>query len=357
MIFWKALLVAASLSTSVTIPHFPTNVSTSRLIAQAKQPSIAPLRTLSGHSGIIRAIAVSTNGVSTNGQILISGGDTSMINLWDFPAGNITASFTGHTGNVTAVAISPDNKTVVSTSEDKTIKLWDIKSQELRRTLTGHLGAVRTVVISPDGKIVASGGDDGTIKLWDLQTGKLIRTIVSERKNYQAINSFAISRDGKLLVSGNGSGKIKLWNLQTRKLVRTLPGHGDAVLSVAISPDGRTIASSSSDNSYLTIPSGDTANIKLWNAKTGKLLRSFSANIADIRAIAISPNGQMFATGGGYSKEVNLWDLKTAKLLNTFTGHKGGIYGIAFSPDGKTVISGSADGTIKVWHAGAKSTP
>lgn len=342
---WKALLVAVSLSAIATIASLPTSVSTNnQVIAQAKQPSSNLLRTLSGHGGIIRAIAI-----STNGQTLVSGGDDRTINLWDFPAGNITASFTGHSDGVTAVAISPDGKTVVSSSADRTIKLWDTKTQDLRRTLTGHLGVVRTVAISPNG-IIASGSDDGTIKLWDLQTGKLIGSITSERKNYQAINYLTISRDGKILASGNGSGKIKLWNLQTRKLIRTLSGHGGEVWSVAISPDGQTIATSSTDYSYLTIPGGDTANIKLWNVKTGKLIRSFSGHFADVRAIAISPNGQIFATGGGYSQDVKLWNLKTGKLLNTLAGHKGGIYSLTFSPDGKTVISGSADSTIKVWQ-------
>lgn len=224
-----------------------------------------------------------------------------------------------------------------------------------RRTLTGHLEAVRTVAISPNGKLIASGSDDGTIRLWDLQTGKLIRPIISERKSsYLGINAFTISPDNKILVSGNVNGKIMLWNLQTGKLIRTLAGHGTSVLSVAISPNGQTIASTSTDDSYQTIPAGDTNNIKLWNVKTGKLLRSFSGHFADVRAIAISPNGELFATGGGFSREVKLWDIKTGKLLNTFTGHKGGVYGLTFSPDGKTIISGSADSTIRVWQISTK---
>lgn len=182
-----------------------------------------------------------------------------------------------------------------------------------------------------------------------MKSGQLIRTLAHSKK-YGGVRSLAISPDGTIPVSGNYDGTIDLWNLPTQKLIRTLSGHGAQTLALAISPNAQILVSTSTDNSYLTIPAGDTENIKLWDLKTGKLLRYFSGHLTDVRAVAISPDGQIFATGGGFDQTIKLWNLKTGKLLNSLTGHKGGIYSLAFSPNGQNLLSSSGDSTIKIWR-------
>lgn len=69
-----------------------------------------------------------------------------------------------------------------------------------------------------------------------------------------------------------------------------------------------------------------------------------------INAVAISPNGQIVASGGDHDKQIKLWNLNTGELLQSLGGHSRGVTSVVFSPDGQTLISGSYDKTIKIWR-------
>jgi WD40 repeat protein len=336
------VLTALTLTASAIITTIHFYPATSQ-VPNTKQISQA-VRTLSGHTAPIRAIAF-------QGEILASGGDDKTIKLWNLKTGELLYTLTGHSDAINKIAIAPDGQTVVSGSSDKTIKLWNVKTGQLIKTLTGHSAAVTSVVITPDG-IIASAGQDKTIKLWNLNG--LQRTLKAEAF------SLTISRDGKTLFSGGEQGKIKLWNFRTGKLLRTLilPRPKDStvdffrtskVLSLAISPDGQTLVNGAYNDSHLTLPPADSQNVKVWNLKTGKVLHSLFVGFGSVDTVAFSPDGQTFATGG-LTHEIQLWNLKTGKLVNKLSGHAGGVYGLAFSPDGKIIVSGSGDKSIKIWQ-------
>ncbi|MEH1859123.1 MAG: serine/threonine-protein kinase [Nostoc sp.] len=295
-------------------------------------------------------------------------------------------TLTGHSGSVNSVVISPDGNTLASGSGDNTIKLWNLATGKQIRTLPseryanrGHFNSVYSVAISPDGNTLASGSGDNTIKLWNLVTGEQIRTLSFRSPTLPGstkgtklggfgyrVNSVAISPDGKTIASDSEDGTIKLWNLETGKEIHTFKGHFGSVLSVAISPDGKTLASGSEDGT-----------IKLWNLETGKEIRtitahfnsvnSFAISLAIIRrpdeipvgipgqsevnkvnSVAFSPDGKTLASGSN-DKTIKLWNLATEKKIRTLTGHSDSVRSVAFSPDGKTLASSSGDKTIKLW--------
>jgi WD40 repeat protein len=176
------------------------------------------------------------------------------------------ATLKGHTGFVYSVAYSPDGKTLASGSYDKSIKLWDVATGRELATLKGNTDAVCSVAYSPNGKTLAAGsgdltgrlwsGDhDGMVKLSDVATGRELATL---KGNTDAVFSVAYSPDGKTLASGSWDDTtIKLWDVETCKERATLKGHTEIVNSFAYSPDGKTLASGSWDST-----------VKLWSVAT-----------------------------------------------------------------------------------------
>jgi RNA polymerase sigma factor (sigma-70 family) len=154
--------------------------------------------------------------------------------------------------------------------------------------------------------------------------------------------SIALSPDGKLLASAGLSSAIRLWDVSTRKEVRQLVGHRGWVWCVAFSPDGKTLASASGDNS-----------VRLWDPATGKELFRFGqheAGVADggVLCLAFSLDGKVLGSGGS-SGVLHLWDAATGKSLRTLEGHTDWIEAVAFAPDGKTAATGSRDKKVRLW--------
>ncbi|MBW4575069.1 MAG: serine/threonine protein kinase [Aphanothece sp. CMT-3BRIN-NPC111] len=225
------------------------------------------------------------------------------------------------------------------------------QSWQCVNTFTGHTWDVFTVAISPDSQTIASGATDHQIKIWDLHTGKLryTRTHSILGQHSGDVYSIAFSPSGETLVSaGWGSSSrhqsnttqktIQLWHLSTMEVLRTFSGHLGSVRSVAISPDGQILASGGGDKT-----------IKLWNLHTGELLNTLSEHSKWVSSVAISPDGQILASGGG-DKTIKLWNLHTGELLNTLSEHSESVNSVTISPDGQILASGSGDKTIKLWN-------
>ena len=163
------------------------------------------------------------------------------------------------------------------------------------------------------------------------------------------INSVAFSPDGKLLASGSRDKTVKLWEAATGRELRTLTGHLDEVTSVAFSPDGRLLASGSGGPINAILAGSFDFTIRLWDVATGQELRVLSGNLSHINSVAFSPDGKLLASGSG-DKIVKLWDVATGHELRVLTGHLNRVNSVAFSPDGKLLASGSVDKTVKLWE-------
>jgi len=162
----------------------------------------------------------------------------------------------------------------------------------------GHAGKVRAVAFSPDGKTLASGGSDRMMKLWDTQTGELKRTLIG---HVAAVDTIFFSRDGKTLASdgsgkgvgcgtGDGSpGETILWNTESWAVKRRLGNSQFKFFSMAVSPNIRTIAFSSSDYSTVT---------EILDAATGKLKWKLDGIGG---RLALSPDGRTIAIGEAHA--------------------------------------------------------
>ena len=125
-----------------------------------------------------------------------------------------------------------------------------------------------------------------------------------------------------------------LWR-QMHPEKQTLNGHASPVRSVAFSPDGRTLATGSDDNT-----------VKLWDIANGKELRTLEGHADVVSSVAFSPDGRTLATGS-YDRTVKLWDIANGKELRTLEGHASPVWSVAFSPDGRTLVSGGGGERVK----------
>ena len=154
------------------------------------------------------------------------------------------------------------------------------------------------------------------------------------------VASIALSPDGSTIASGSFDKTVKLWQLSTGKLMHTLTKHAKQVRCVNFSPDGSTIASGSFDKT-----------VKLWQLSTGKLRNSFSGHSDEVWSVVISPNRKTLVSGSR-DKTIKVWDLSTGHSLPTHLGHSDVVSSLAISPNGQLLASSSFDKTIKIWHLG-----
>ncbi len=161
--------------------------------------------------------------------------------------------------------------------------------------------------------------------------------LVVQTGHSQTVETVAFSQDGKLLASGSGDGAIKLWDVKSGVMLRSLLGYADTVYSIAFSPDGTKLASANGN-----------ATVKIWDIQSGKELRSLTGHTLFVWAIAFSPDGKTLASGSGDST-IKLWDAESGKEIRTISGHTDLVGSVAFSPDGSVLASGSDDKTIKLW--------
>ncbi|MFF8432219.1 hypothetical protein ACF07Y_45245 [Streptomyces sp. NPDC016566] len=335
--------------------------------------------TLTGHTtkdtGLTVDFSPDSHTIATNGD--------NTVQLWDTATGRLRATLTGHTTKDTGLSavfnglsavFSPDSHTL-ATSGDNTVQLWNTATGKLRTTLTGHTEVVESLVFSPDGRTLATSGDK-TVQLWDTATGKL-RATLTGHTNPDAGLSVDFSPDGRTLAT-SGDKTVQLWNTATGKLRATLTGHTDTVTSVAFSPDGHTLTTSSDDNTVRlwdigtgglrttligrteivkalafspdshTLASGSGKILRLWDTATGRVRATLTGHTHFVTSVAFSPDGHTLASGSD-DKTVRLWDTATGKLRTTLTGHTDTVESVAFSPDGHTLASSGADGTIRLW--------
>jgi RNA polymerase sigma factor (sigma-70 family) len=304
---------------------------------------------------------------SPDSATLASGGDKT-IRLWDVATGRLQRSLEGHRDWVCAIAFTPDGKTIASGSCDwaehrgrdipfvrdsgyeSQCKIWSTATGDLRRTIS-QPGRLLSVAFAPDGKSLACGiGKD--VRLYDLATNTPGRVVTSHDF---AVTSVAFTKDGDAVISGSHDHTVRRTSLATGQTEWQAPGSFEQVNSVALSKDAALLATGSSDGRYANgvLKAGATClgpgAVRLWDARTGRLLRRLGAPAEQVLAVALSPDGRRVAGGGGKpggSGVLRLWDTATGTEVWSKEDHTAEVLGIAYAPDG-SVVTAAADGLVK----------
>lgn len=247
-----------------------------------------------------------------------------------FEKGESFKILSDHAGPVNTVTFSADGKMLASGGYDHTVRLWDVVTGNELQKFEGHTEIVSCVTFSPDEKTLASAAADKTIRLWDMDTGKVLQIFVDRRDWICGVN-IAISPDGKILASA-GSDTIGLWDIATGKEIRRIKGPEAGVSDVDFSPDGKTLASACIDGT-----------IRLWEVVTGKELWKLKRPNEQIFRVIYPPDGKILAAAAGGT--IYLLDADTGKLIREINSPG---LDICFSPDGRILASGFYE-IIHLW--------
>jgi WD40 repeat protein/tRNA A-37 threonylcarbamoyl transferase component Bud32 len=300
----------------------------------------ALLETLQGHTSRVFYVAI-----QADGKLAATGSDKEVI-LWDTQTWKQLHVL--QTSGSGLVAFTPDGATLVTCKflpapdEPWVLSRWDVQTgNKLGTTTLPKKGGEVAIHLSQDGRTLFAmnrTATDSHVGVYEIETGK---ELMPHQGHEGFVLCVAVSRDGRRLASGGGDRRVRLWDLGSWKKseplppVRTLTTHEDSVRAVAFSPDGKLLASG-----------GDDGAILLWDGVSGERIKQLPGRLPNTHCIAFSPDGKILAAGG--NSIIRLWDLTSGKALDSIRGHTGVVRDVAFSPDGKLLSSSGVDRLLRL---------
>jgi WD40 repeat protein len=231
----------------------------------------------------------------------------------------------GHKYTVTGLSFSPNGRLLASCSGEwrgqkpGEVRVWNAETGEFVHEFRGHQFTVNAVAFASD-NLLASSGSDGTVRLWDVTRPNEAAIVLPQ----EASAWLTLSPDGRHLAAGCADKAVRIWDAKTHTLLRTYRRHPDNVFAVAYHPTERLIASGSR--------AGDV--VRLWDPETGEDVRLLPW-AADVRCIAFSADGQLLAAGS-YDGSVKVWDMSRQDAEpQTHRFNSGGVLSVVFSRDGR----------------------
>jgi WD40 repeat protein len=394
---------------------------------QSSEPMV-----LAGHAAYVYVVAF-----SPDGRRLVSASDDGTARLFSVPDGAEVADLKGHTSVINGAAFSPDGQLVVTASSDKTARVFSASDGRLVTVLSGHSDEVEDAEFSPDGQLVATASVDGTARVWYARTGQ---TLLELRGHAGPVLTAAFTPDGKSVVTASADSTARLWDVRTGqvfwgndkplrgavfdstgrfvltasqdaarvfdtatgRLIAKLPVQlpaGSEITDAVFSPDGRSVAVSSSDKSAVVLTWNTPGEYASPPARRRQLHHETAAYDPGVNSVAFSRDGRwlvtttrhearVWDTGTGvahhrvtlpqeelatnafatflsavfspdgqrllipqFDTKARLWDVNTGKPVLSLQGLTGVVYGATFSRDGRQIVTASADGTARVWNA------
>ncbi len=312
---------------------------------------------LRDHVDIATSISLSPDGLT-----LVSGSTNGYIHLWDVTTAKHKKILRGHKSEVYAVSYSSDGLTIVSESMENTTRLWnaitgnnkkrareitirqwDAKTGKSKNRPSIHPKNMSKVVISPKTQLLA-GVTEKNIHICELDTMQQKYAPITHESSTKIVR-LSFSPDGKIIASTDGFKIINMWDVASGSHLRTLDlkHNSENINDLVFSPDGKSFAS------FRTY----SKKINLWDVATGvhkHTLKDIFILLKDngfLLSCEFSPDGK-YLLAGSFDFTLSIWDADTGKLVKTIKGFSHRISGIAFSQDGKTLIT-SGDGAVLVW--------
>jgi WD40 repeat protein len=299
---------------------------------------------------------------------------------------------TGKTFWVTSVAFGADGKTVAASYRDNTIKIWDLAARKdgvsIKAPTLKGLGEYHGLLYA-NGQLFVGTGQlikatkekekakekekekdkakekakeverpfrFGEIKIFDAKTGKPGPSLIGHNLNIEAL---AISKDGKELASGSDDNTVKIWDLAKGKDMLTIKGHTDTVTGVSFSPDGKQLATTSLDKTLRVWDIAGAKEIASFKIEREVEVKDAKGKVSKTKEVGRDFTRAVFTNDGkkviaaNRDGVIKIYDVESKKELQELKAHEG-VLSLALSPDGSKFATGGYDGTIKIWAADGK---
>ena len=304
----------------------------------------APLgsQRLVGHEGLIDAIAI-----GPSGDVVATGGQDQVILVWDLArASPRPRRLEGHTGEVTDLLFTSDGTRLLSCATDKSVRAWTRSWSDWDKELLAHGNEVVRLTLSKSESILISADVDGWLMTWSMAdvSGTPMQRFAPHESE---IWTLEVSSDGQFMLSGSADGNARVWSVTKAGLSKqtvVLRGHRDTINDASFSPDSLLVATGSRDGT-----------VRLWNLETNhpeqdpRVLEV--ANGVTVDHVLFSPDGERLYIGAG-DGAIHVWYVRRSEeqpVRMILGGHSQRLSGLVIPDDGRFLISGSLDGTTRIW--------
>ncbi|MBL9168384.1 MAG: protein kinase [Verrucomicrobiales bacterium] len=290
-------------------------------------------------TGNITAMAL-----SPDDRLLVTCSWEGSVILWDVVSGHRLGEFKGHSSRVWAVDFSPDGSILATGSGDQTIALWDVASRQELRRLRGHDSELRRLSFSSDGGWLASTENSSPApRIWRIEGFR------NPSPTLRCLAPPVFSPDGRVVAAGDQTG-VTLWDVRSLTSKATLRCEPNPV---GFSSDGKLLITATVPTPLPTVP-GPLTGLKFWDVGSLSLRDtiSFSSTNGIASAVALSPRGDLLASGDP-AGDVILWDTQSGAMRSRLARASRYVWNLMFSRDGAMLAVGSG-GNIRLWRLGAE---
>ena len=280
---------------------------------------------LRGHGGPVRALAI-----APSSDLAISGSFDQSAIVWSLAQGKALRILRFHSGSVNAVLALKDG--FVTGGEDGKVAIWRADGDSPVRVFQAHSAPVAGLALSPDGNWLASAGWDGAVKLQDLRDGGGSRSFEGHKG---IVNAVAFMPDGQSLVSGGYDAHIIINSLT-----------GDVLQTVVLPAPVSTLAVAADE----TVAAGCADGNVVFLNRAGTIAGSIAATETPVTSLAISPDGHTLAAGSPRGA-VTVIDIAARRVRFTLNGPGLPVWSMVFTRDGGQLLTGGADRIVRRWDA------
>lgn len=290
--------------------------------------------TLNGHDWIVTCAAF-----SPDGRLLATGSQDHTVRVWDVEGRSVLTNLSAHTATVWSVAFTPDGRQLLTSGFDQQVKFWDTTTWQMTAQFAGRLAG-----LSRGGSILATSEGNpfrwdwepaGKVTLWNYRTAEKLREIAQPGRRVE------LSPDGTLLAVVNADWGVSLYRVHSGERIATLPTE-EMLWALAFSSSGEHLAATS----YLR------EHVYVWDLARPSPPVRLSGHTRTVWSVAFSPDGKGLATTSS-DRSVRIWDTATWTQRGILRGHQNEVWCAAFSPDGRVLATGGKDTTVMLWSTTA----